>query len=57
MTFTEKIRAALKDQGRKQLWLADKLGVNADALSTKMKRSKYSNAEKFYISSLLNLEN
>lgn len=52
---SEKVREALKSQGRKQKWLANELGLNPQTISNKLQSNIWSVAEIIALQKLLNI--
>ncbi len=53
MTFKQKVRNELTKQGRKNIWLAEQMGMHRKTLWEKLKNKTLSNEEKAKILSLL----
>jgi len=56
MNTGQYILSVLKDQGRSQVWLADKLGVHEKTFSNKLRRNSITGDELLKIAKLLNID-
>ena len=56
MNTGQYILLILKDQGRSQVWLADKLGVHEKTFSNKLRRNSITGDELLKIAKLLNID-
>jgi len=55
MNTGQYILSVLKDQGRSQVWLADKLGVHEKTFSNKLRRNSITGDELLKIAKLLSI--
>ncbi len=55
-TISQKVERALKEQGRKKVWLAEQLGVEYQTVYNKLKENTWSVSELFLLKNLLNIE-
>jgi len=55
MNTGQHILSVLKDQGRSQVWLADKLGIHEKTFSNKLRRNSITGDELLQIAKLLNI--
>jgi len=56
MNTGQYILSVLKDQGRSQVWLADKLGVHEKTFSNKLRRNSITGDELLKIAKLLSID-
>lgn len=56
MKIGEYILSILKDQGRSQVWLADKLGINDKTFSNKLRRNSIEGVELLMIAYWLDID-
>ena len=56
MNTGQYILSVLKDQGRSQVWLADKLRVHEKTFSNKLRRNSITGDELLKIAKLLNID-
>jgi len=56
MTYTERIKKALKEQGLKKAWLGLQLGITSTSISNKLRLNNWTVSEKFFINHLLNIK-
>jgi len=56
MNIGEYILLVLKDQGRSQVWLADKLDIHEKTFSNKLRRNSITGDELLKIAKLLNID-
>jgi len=56
MNTGQYILSVLKDQGRSQVWLADKLGVHEKTFSNKLRRNSITGDELLQIAKLLSID-
>ena len=55
MDIGEYIQQVLKEQGRSQVWLADKIGIHDKTFSGKLKRNSISGEELLKIAKVLGI--
>ena len=55
MDIGEYIQKVLDEQGRSQVWLADKIGIHDKTFSGKLKRNSISGEELLRIAKVLNI--
>lgn len=55
MNTGQYILSVLKEQGRSQVWLADKLGIHEKTFSNKLRRNSITGDELLQIAKLLNI--
>ena len=54
-TTSEKVKAAMKREGRKYIWLAEQLGITRVALYDRLKDNSWSVGELINLKRLLNI--
>jgi len=55
ITTAKKVEFALKEQGRKKIWLAEKLEISRPTLDAKLKDNTFTVNEVYILKSLLNI--
>ena len=55
ITIAKKVEFALKEQGRKKIWLAEKLEISRPTLDAKLKDNTFTTKEIIYLNVILNL--
>ena len=55
ITTAKKVEFALKEQGRKKIWLAEKLEISRPTLDAKLSDNTFSINEVYMLKSLLNI--
>ena len=55
ITTAKKVEFALKDQGRKKIWLAEKLEISRPTLDAKLRDNTFTIKEIIYLNVILNL--
>ena len=55
LTAAKKVEFALKEQGRKKIWLAEKLGISRPTLDAKLKDNTFTINEIVILNTILEL--
>lgn len=56
LSTSEKVKEALKQQGRKQNWLASQMNLNPQTISNKLKSNEWSVIETIALQKILNID-